>query len=145
VAHSLISVALLVVANLVVTGRLSATLVLLPVAYVPLVLLTMALGWLLASLGVYVRDLGPAIGVATQVLFFLSPIFYPVSAVPERFRVIVHVNPLTPILEAFRATILSSAPPAWGPWCLLTLVSGVGAVLGYAWFMQTRKGFADVM
>jgi lipopolysaccharide transport system permease protein len=94
---------------------------------------------------VYVRDLGPAIAVTTQVLFFLSPVFYPVTAVPERFRLVVQLNPLTPILDAFRATILWGAPPAWGPWLIVSVASGSGAVLGYAWFMQTRKGFADVM
>lgn len=143
--HSLISVGILVVASLALTGSVSPTLVLLPLAYLPLILLTLGLGWSLASLGVYVRDIGQAIGVVTQVLLFVSPIFYPVAAVPERLRVALYVNPLTAILSGFRRTILWGVAPAWSPWAGLTAATAVLALLGYAWFMQTKKGFADVM
>ncbi len=145
VVHSLISNAILVVASLILLGYVSPTLVLLPLAYLPLVFLTLGLGWLLASLRVYVRDIGQVIGVVTQVLFFLSPIFYPVSAVPERFRLILHANPLTAILDGFRRTMLWGAALPWGTWAALTLGTALVALLGYAWFMQTKKGFADVM
>jgi lipopolysaccharide transport system permease protein len=145
VAHSLISSAILLAASLAFSGYVSPTVVLLPLAYVPLVLLTVGLGWFLASLGVYVRDIGQVIAVFTQVLLFLSPIFYPVSAVPEHFRFILHVNPLTGILGGFRSTLLWGAAPAWGPWAGLSVASAAVALLGYAWFMQTKKGFADVI
>jgi len=145
IVHSLISAAILLVAGLPLLGYVSPAAVLLPVAYLPLVLLTVGLGWFLASLGVYVRDIGQVIGVATQILLFLSPIFYPVSAVPEAFRLVLHVNPLTPILTDFRRTLLWGAVPAWETWTIVTLGSAVVTVLGYAWFMQTKKGFADVM
>ena len=145
VVHSLISGAILLLASLVFLGTVSPTVVLLPLAYLPLVLLTLGLGWFLASLGVYVRDIGQAIGVVTQVLFFLSPIFYPVSAVPERLRFILYANPMTAILNEFRRTMLWGATPAWGVWAGLMVGTGAVALLGYAWFMQTKKGFADVM
>ena len=73
--QSLISTGILLAASLVFFKSVSPFVLLLPLAYVPLVFLTLGLGWFLASLGVYVRDIGQAIGVATQVLFFLSPIF----------------------------------------------------------------------
>jgi lipopolysaccharide transport system permease protein len=142
VVHSLISSAILLAGSLVFLGHVSPAVVLLPVAYVPL---TLGLGWFLASLGVYVRDIGQAIGLVTQVLFFLSPIFYPISAVPERLRFILGVNPLTAILDGFRRTLLWGAAPVWWTWAALTVGTGVVALLGYAWFMQTKKGFADVM
>ena len=145
VVQSLISTAILLVASLVFLGSVSPFVLLLPLAYVPLVFLTLGLGWFLASLGVYVRDIGQAIAVATQVLFFLSPIFYPVSAVPEHLRFILYANPMTMILNGFRRTMLWAAPPPWGTWAALTLGTGIIALLGYAWFMQTKKGFADVM
>ncbi len=145
VVHSLISAGILLAGSLLLLGYVSHTVVLLPVAYLPLVLLTLGLGWFLASLGVYVRDIGQAIGVVTQVLFFLSPIFYPVSAVPERFRLLLYANPLTSILTDFRRTMLWRSAPAWEAWAALTVGSALIALLGYAWFMQTKKGFADVM
>jgi len=145
VVHSLISALILVVGSLIFLGSVSKTLVLLPLAYLPLVLLTLGLAWFLASLGVYVRDISHAIGVITQVLFFVSPVFYPVSAVPERFRLVLHVNPLTEIISAFRRTMLWGEPPAWATWALLTGCTAVIALMGHAWFAQTRKGFADVM
>ena len=145
VVHSLISALILVVGSLIFLGSVSKTLVLLPLAYLPLVLLTLGVAWFLASLGVYVRDISHAIGVITQVLFFVSPVFYPVSAVPERFRLVLHVNPLTEIISAFRRTMLWGEPPAWATWALLTGCTAVIALMGHAWFAQTRKGFADVM
>jgi lipopolysaccharide transport system permease protein len=145
VVQSLISGAILLLASIVFLGQVSWTVVLLPLAYMPLVFLTLGLAWFLASLGVYVRDIGQVIGVVTQVLFFLSPIFYPVSAVPERLRFILYCNPMTAILGEFRRAMLWGVPPAWGVWAGLTVATSVVALLGYAWFMQTKKGFADVM
>ena len=145
VVHSLISAAILLAGSLVFQGGVSPTVLLLPLAYLPLIFLTLGLSWFLASLGVYVRDIGHAIGVVTQVLFFVSPIFYPVSAVPERFRAVLYANPLTEIIAGFRRTTLWGEPLAWGSWGALTLGTAAVALVGYAWFMQTRKGFADVM
>lgn len=143
--HSLISAAILLAGCLLFLGSVSPTVVLLPLAYLPLILLALGLCWFLASLGVYVRDIGHAIGVVTQVLFFVSPIFYPVSAMPERLRPALYANPLTEIISGFRRTTLWGESLAWGPWSALTLCTAAIALLGYAWFMQTRKGFADVM
>jgi lipopolysaccharide transport system permease protein len=145
VVNSLISSMILLVASLVLLHRVSPTMLLLPLAYLPLVLLTLGLGWFLASLGVYVRDISQAIGVVTQVLFFLSPIFYPVSAVPAHLQFVLHINPLTAILDGFRRTMLWGTTPVWESWAALTLGTAIVAQLGYAWFMQTKKGFADVM
>jgi homopolymeric O-antigen transport system permease protein len=145
VVHSLISAAILLLGSVVLLGDVSPAVVLLPLAYAPLILLTLGLGWFLASLGVYIRDIGQVIGVFTQMLFFLSPIFYPVSAVPAHLQFILHANPLTAILSGFRQTMLWGVALAWGTWAGLTLATAAVALLGYAWFMQTKKGFADVM
>jgi lipopolysaccharide transport system permease protein len=145
VVHSFISIGILVGASVLVLGRLSPAVVLLPLAYLPLVLLTVGMGWFLAALGVYVRDIGQVIGVITQALFFMSPIFYPITAVPEQFRVVLHVNPLTAILAGFRRLTLGSEGHSWEIWAMVTVATALFALLGYGWFMQTKKGFADVM
>ena len=80
-----------------------------------------------------------------QVLFFMSPIFYPITAVPEPLRMVFYLNPLTTILDGFRRTLLWQQPLSWGPWTVCTVITAVVAALGYLWFMKTRPGFADVM
>lgn len=143
--HSLVSIVILIVATLLIRGTISVTIVLLPLAVFPLIGLCLGLGWFLASLGVYVRDTAYAIGILTQVLFFMSAIFYPVSAVPEALRPIMYLNPLTTIVESFRQVLIWNQPLNWGAWLLVTVVAGVLLLLGYTWFMKTKSGFADVI
>ncbi len=144
-ANSLVSIGVLLLGNVVFMRSISSTVILLPLAYLPLILLCLGLSWFLASLGVYVRDIGQAIGVVVQALFFISPIFYPPIAVPETVRIMVYINPLTTILSGFRRTLLWDAPLPWAPWAGWTIISAVLAGLGYFWFMKTKRGFADVI
>lgn len=143
--HSFFGVLILLAAHGLLMGKLYLTSLLLPLAYLPLLLLCLGLGWLLASLGVFLRDIGQAAGVVVQLLFFLTPVFYPITAVPESLRWVLYINPLTTVLSSFRRTLLWGTPirwDAWGGWLVLTALL---AYLGYAWFMRTKKGFADVM
>ena len=143
--NSLITVGLVVIGSILFEGRVSPTILLFPLSYIPLCLLSLGAGWFLASLGVYVRDISQGISILVQMLFFLSPVFYPVAAVPEPFRSMISINPLTLVLTEFRQTLLWGEMidlQAWGLWVAFTVVL---AVLGYTWFMKTKKGFADVM
>jgi lipopolysaccharide transport system permease protein len=143
--HSFISIAILVIATWLITGTFSATMVLLPLAMLPLIGLCLGLGWFLASLGVYVRDTAYAIGIVIQVLFFMSAIFYSVSAVPEALQPIMYLNPLATIVESFRRVLIWNQSLEWGSWLLITIISGAVCLLGYTWFMKTKSGFADVI
>jgi homopolymeric O-antigen transport system permease protein len=110
-----------------------------------LIFLCLGFGWFLSSLGVYIRDIGQGITVILQILFFISPIFYPTESVPERFQKILLVNPLTFIVTNFRQVLLWNMPLQWDSWAVETLISFIFALLGYAWFIKTKKGFADVL
>ena len=145
VFHGAVSLAVLVIAKLVLTGTVSATLWLAPVVLLPLVVLALGVGWLLASLGVYLRDIGQTMGLLTTVLLFLSPIFYPLSALPERFHPFILMNPLTFIIEQFRLVVINSGWPDWGGLGLYMLMSMVVTWFSFVWFQKTRKGFADVL
>ncbi|NLG96475.1 MAG: ABC transporter permease [Chloroflexi bacterium] len=142
---SFVSLVILTLASWVFMHVFSPTMIFLPLIYIPLVLLSLGLGWILASLGVYIRDIGQAIPLVVQVLLFVSPIFYSTSSVPEQYRAIIMINPLTMIVNDFRQLLL------WGQffpvkeWLVWTIISGFIAVVGYVWFMATKKGFADVM
>lgn len=143
--HSLFSIAILLAANLIFHGFMLWTIIFLPLMYLPLALLCLGLGWFLASLGVFIRDVGQLIGVALQVLFFMTPIFYPISALPENLRFVLYLNPLTFIINHFRRVILWGQMPDWGEFGLITVLTGLVCLLGYIWFMKSKKTFADVV
>ena len=143
--HSFISLGVLLAAFALFNGYLHWTAVFTPLVLLPLVILTMGLAWMLASLGVFLRDVGQTIGIITTVLMFLSPVFYPITAVPERFHPIIMANPLTFIIEQAREVLIWGHLPNWLGLGTYTLAAVAIAWAGYAWFQKTRKGFADVL
>ncbi|MDX9834796.1 MAG: ABC transporter permease [Desulfobulbus sp.] len=143
--HLAISFAVWLLAYLVFFGVPHATIFLLPVVLLPLLLFTAGLSWGLASLGVYLRDVGQMITILTTALLFLSPIFYSADSIPGKFRVILHCNPLTPIIEMTRGVLFWNQPPGLKMLVFCYLASALVACLGFAWFQKTRKGFADVL
>ncbi len=143
--HSFISLSVLLAAFAIFNGFLHWTAVYIPFVLLPLVLLTLGLAWILASLGVFLRDVQQTIGLLTTVLMFLSPVFYPVSAVPEGFRAYIMANPLTFIIEQAREVLIWGHPPDWEGIGIYMLAATAIAWLGFAWFQKTRKGFADVL
>lgn len=143
--HGLISLGVLLVAFALFNNFLHWTAVFIPMVLLPLVIITMGLAWILASLGVFLRDIGQSIGVITTVLMFLSPVLYPLNAVPERFQPFIMANPLTFIIEQAREVLIWGHLPNWFGLGIYTLAATAIAWAGYAWFQKTRKGFADVI
>lgn len=134
-----------VVAVVLTHGQLLTTVFLVPLYIAPLVILSVGIAWILAALGVYFRDLGQIVSVFVSALLFLTPVFYPTSAVPESYRFLLELNPLTFYAEAVRSLVLEGALP---PWRLFgqSVGTALGAfVLGYAFFSRARQGFADVL
>lgn len=143
--HLAVGLIVLFAAMTFVGQPLQFTALLLPLVLVPLVLITLGLMWLLGALGVYLRDIGQVVSLLTTGLMFLSPVFYPVSAVPERFQIIFDMNPLTVVIEGARALVIQGALPNMRGLVLQWAVGAVVAWLGFAWFQRARKGFADVL
>lgn len=143
--HALISLAVLLAAFLLLNGFVHWTAVFAPLVLLPLMVLTLGLGWILASLGVFVRDIGQFIGVLTSALMFLSPVFYPLSALPENLQPWLQLNPLTFIIEQTRDVLLWGRLPDWMGLALYLLGASIFAWIGFFWFQKTRKGFADVL
>lgn len=116
-----------------------------PLFVVALVLLTVGVGLFLAALNVWYRDVKYALPLLIQLWLFVSPVIYPVSAVPEKYRVLIALNPLSGIVEGFRACLLHNQ---W-PDPMLTAVSFVSTVLifaaGLAYFRRAERAFADVI
>ena len=143
--HALVSIAVWAIFFLLIKGYLPWTVVFLPLVALPLVVLTMGLAWFLAATGVYLRDVAQTTGILTTVLMFLSPIFYPASALPEGYRSLLHLNPLTFLIEQARAVLVWGQLPNFAGLALYSLAAVAFALLGLAWFQKTRRGFADVL
>lgn len=143
--HSLVSLGVLMVAFVLFNGYLNWTAIFIPFVLLPLIILTLGFAWMLASLGVFLRDLGQTTGIITMVMLFFSPIFYPVTALPVALRPWMMANPLTFIIEQARAVLIWGYLPNWMGLGIYTFAATVVAWLGYVWFQKTRKGFADVL
>lgn len=149
VASALLTLAATLLVILLLQATMGAglgwTALLLPVTVLPLVLFVLGLSWVLASLGVYIRDIQQLIVPLVQLLMFLSPVFYPVAALPESIRPWLQLNPLALVIEQTRGIVLFGQPPAWTPYLLCLLATLLIALLGAWWFARTRQGFADVL
>jgi len=143
--HSLISLVVLLIALIILDGSLHWTAVFIPLVVLPLVILTLGLAWMLASLGVFIRDIGQTIGIITTVMLFMAPVFFPLSAMPEKYHPLIMANPLTFIIEQAREVLIFGHLPYWFGLGLYMLVASVVAWAGFTWFQKTRKGFADVL
>jgi len=143
--HAAASLSVLLIAQLLIRGVLPWTVLWLPVVLLPLVLLAVGAAWLLASLGVYLRDVGHLVNALVTVLLFLSPVFYPAASLPAPLHRVLLLNPLTAVLESARAVLLWGQSPDWPLLVPCLLVGALAAWLGWLWFDRTRSGFADVL
>ncbi len=143
--HTLINLFVLLIFSVFVFGPPPVTVFEFPLLLIPLFGISLAGSWILASLGVYLRDVAQVVAVLVTALMFLTPIFYPVSAVPETYQTILYLNPLTFLVDQGRDVLFLGAHiELWG-YIKLTLFSLIAAWLGFVWFQKTRKGFADVL
>ena len=140
-----IGIGVLLIASMLFNASIPATAPLIILVLVPLSLLTLGLAWFLAALGVYVRDVTQITQVVTTILLFVSPVFFPVSAIPEAFQAPIRWNPLTFLIEQAREVLVWGNLPDFGGLFAYTGGALLLAWLGYAWFQATRKGFADVL
>ena len=126
-------------------GGIPATAFWLPLVWFPLLLGCLALCWLLSALGVFLRDLPQLVSVALSVLMFLSAVFYPISALPERWQPLLLANPLVLVIDQTRRVLVRGEPPQ-----LLYLALGIPVALlvcelCFQLFQKARRGFADVL
>lgn len=143
--HLLISFVVWLCAYVVIIGMPPLTAFWLPAALFPLFPLILGLSWVFSSLGVYFRDVSHMVVMLTSVLMFLTPIFYPLSALPSEFQGVLSLNPLSAIVESVRAAMFVGESPNLQSLVWLWVVCPVISWLGFFWFQKTRRGFADVL
>lgn len=135
----------LLLATILIRQRLELTALWLPALLIPQLLFALGAAWLIASLGVFLRDISQGITLLLMAWMYLTPIIYPESIVPERFRALINLNPFTPLVRSYRHIFLAGAAPDWRGLAYFTAFASVTFVLGYWWFARTRKSFADVV
>jgi lipopolysaccharide transport system permease protein len=140
-----IGLVVLEVIRMVQFGPPPLTTIALPFVIAPLILVTLGISWLLAGLGVYSRDLQHFVASLVTLLMFLSPIFYPASAIPKSLQWLMSLNPLTPILEATKQVMFWGEWPQLQPLIMAYIASALFAAAGYLVFTNLRRGFADVV
>lgn len=140
-----VSLALLLVFSMVADVPLHWTVVLLPVLLLPFILVMMGFAWLLAALGVFIRDLSQVTTLIATAAMFLSPVFFPLSAVPKAYASLFYLNPLTWVLESGRGLVFHGVLPGVTAVSIYLTVSLLLYFLGYWVFSRLRHGFADVL
>lgn len=143
--HTGLSLLALLLIQLLFKGYIPWTVLYTPVVLLPVLLAGLGISWLLSALTVYIRDIAQITGLLTTVLLFVSSVFFPVSALPSRYQLVVYLNPLALIISESRKILVFGESPDWN---ILILTSSIGlliSLLGYWWFQKARKGFADVL
>jgi lipopolysaccharide transport system permease protein len=135
----------LLAGTVLIRHELHVTMLWLPVLVLPQLLATLGAAWLLASLGVFLRDIVQGITLLLMAWMYLTPIIYPESIVPERFKPFINLNPFTPLVRSYRRIMLEGAAPDWSGLAYFTLFATIIFIFGYWWFARTRKNFADVI
>ncbi len=144
-ATELFALAIFLVAAAAMGPGIHWTAAYLPAILVPQILLTAGLCWFLASLGVFLRDTGQVMGYLLTVWFFVTPICYPASSLPEQWLWLFRMNPMYTVVGAYRAILLEGAPPEWMPLVKLWILALVAFWAGHAWFFKAKKSFADLI
>ena len=143
--HLMVSLGVWVIFYLVAFGCPKLGLLLLPIILLPYTIFVLGLSWFLSALGVYLRDISQFVGVAVMAIMFLSPIFFPLSALPEGYREVMVHTPISIAVEQTRDLIFWGKGIDWKLWIVNMAFSCLIGWLGYTWFQKTRRGFADVI
>jgi len=125
--------------------RFTWGLLMFPVLVVILFLLVLGVGMIFSSLNVKYRDIGHSLPFIVQLWLFLTPIIYPTSMVPEKFRSLMALNPTVGIIEAFRAALLPTRQIDWNLLGLATLITIIIFAVGLVYFTKTEREFADIV
>lgn len=143
--HTAISIVVWLLFYSIEVGVPHITVLLLPVVLLPVFFFVIGVGWLLSALGVFLRDIGQIITILVTAMMFLSPIFYPVTAIPERYRHLLNINPLAPAIAQFRDIMYFGVVPSLTGYIIYLAGCLFFAWFGFFVFQKTRKGFADVL
>lgn len=145
IAQQLIGTVVLLAVALILEHTIRPTALLLPLLLVPQFLVTAGLGWLMASLGVFIRDMPQINQLALTTWMYLTPIFYPENIITSKYRWLVNLNPMAPLVRSYRRILLEGKAPDWEGLAVTMTFALFCFVFGYWWFQRTKKAFADIL
>jgi lipopolysaccharide transport system permease protein len=140
-----IGIAIVLIGNLILNGNFNITVLALPLVIAPYLIVVVALTLFFAAAGVYLRDLSQVVALLVTVTMFLTPIFFPIEAVPEQFRDLIELNPLTFVVQQARDVTLFGRWPDFVGLSIYTLAALVTLACAFWVFQRLRNGFADVL
>ncbi|MCL4432233.1 MAG: ABC transporter permease [Epsilonproteobacteria bacterium] len=143
--HLLINLIILLAASAILYEKVYLSIIALPIIIAVTIPMLLGIAWTFCALGVYIRDISTLIGILMNMLMFLSPIFYPMKAVPEGVRWIFELNPMNLPIQWVRESVCEGIWPslsALALYCVLSLLIGIA---GWKLFGIMRKGFSDVL
>ncbi|RUX75751.1 ABC transporter permease [Mesorhizobium sp. M7A.F.Ca.US.006.04.2.1] len=143
--HAAVSLLVLLAFAYIVFGGIPATVILAPVVFAPLIVLVLGMAWILASIGVYFRDMSQIVTPLVTATMFLSPVFFQRTSLPTWLQPWLSLNPLAIPVESFRDVVLFGVQPNWAALGNYSMVAIATAFFGYQFFQKTRRGFADVL
>ncbi len=143
--NQLFGTVVLVAAIVVLRREIHATIIFLPLILLPQIVATFGAAWLVASLGVFIRDIVQGIALVLMAWMYLTPIIYPESLVPSRYQSLIGMNPFTPLVRNYRRILIEGSSPDWAGLAYFSAFALVSFIVGYWWFARTRKNFADVI
>ena len=127
------------------SGCSPLALVYLPLTTLPLLLLTAGCSWIVSAAGLFYRDVGNLLSIVVLLMFFSAPVFYDAVQIPEQYRWLLYVNPLTPVIINTRTIFFKGATPGLPHLALSWLVCLVVFQVGFCLFQRLRRRFADVV
>ena len=134
---------LLMVVVCFMMGKIHGTILFLPLIVVSQIMLMAGFSWFLASLGVFIRDFQHIMSLCLSAWMYATPIVYPASMIPDNLKFLLYINPMAGIVGDYRRVILEGLPPDWSLYLAYTPVAAISCILGFAFFMKTKRSFAD--
>lgn len=135
---------LILLAALVLTGNFTQSVFLYPLLLLPLLLLSTGFSFFFAAWGVFIKDMNQIITPLLQILMYLSPVLYPVSAIPTYLQFLYKANPIGVVIDSCRNAALG-LPIDWGNWGISLLTGVFFAYFGLRFFRHSCEEFADVI
>jgi lipopolysaccharide transport system permease protein len=143
--ESLAGFAALIVLFGIVAHTVQPTIALLPIVWIPQLLLTAGLAYFFSALTVFIRDIPQALAPALLVWFYVTPVVYPSTIVPPQMAGLTRANPMTFIVSSTRDVVIYGHGINWVAWLLYTVIAAAVFAVGFGLYRKLRPAFADVL